>query len=75
MADEAEGDKDIFSDLIPKEESDNENKLRDHITRNYTIIRVLIYQAGYTIPTIVHFSGEEIPRKNIGTIRKFLMQL
>ena len=70
---EAEDNEDIVSDVIPQEDSENSNKPRDHITKNSTVIPVLICQTGYSSPTIVH-SLEISPQKRIGRIRKFWVQ-
>ena len=62
MAAEAEDDEEIVSDLTPQEESENNDKSMYHIITKYTLITVLIYQTGYTSPTIVHYL-EKFPRK------------
>ena len=54
LASEVEDYKEVVPGLIPKEDSDNRNNSRFHITKNYTVIPVLICQTGYTSPTIVH---------------------
>ena len=65
---DAEDDENILSDLTPQKYSKNINEIRDHITTNSTIIPVLIYQTGYTSPTIVH-SLENSVQKRTGMIR------
>ena len=62
LAAEAEDDEEIISYLISKSDSYNNNKSRDHIIKNSTVIPVLICQTGYNIPTIVH-SLAKFPRK------------
>ena len=52
---EAGVDKEIVSDLIPQEDSDNSDESKYHITTNPTVIPVFIFQTGYTSPTIVHY--------------------
>ena len=54
LADEAEDDEEMVSDLIPQDNSDNSNNSRDHIIINSTVIPVLICQTGYNSPTIEH---------------------
>ena len=54
LAAEADNYEEIVSDLIPQANSDNNNKSRDHIITNSTVILVLIYQTGYKSPMIVY---------------------
>ena len=70
LAAEAEDDKEIVSDLIPQDDSDNSKKSRDHVITNSTVIPVLICQTGYTSPTIVH-SLENFPQKKDRYNKKF----
>ena len=74
LAAEAEDEEEIVSNLVPQEDSDKNDKSRDHIITNSTVLSVLICQTGYTSPTIVH-SLANFPGKRIGTIRKILRQL
>ena len=62
LAAEAEDNEEIVSALIPQDDSENSDELRDYIIANSTIIPVLIWQTGYTSPTIVH-SLETFPLK------------
>ena len=62
LAAEVEDDEEIVSELKLQEDSDNSDDSRYHITNSYTIIKVLIYQTGYTSPTIVH-SLTKLPQK------------
>ena len=76
MATESEDDYKKVSDPTPQADSDNSNKSRDHITKNFTVIPVLIYHTGFNSPMIVHsldFFGQKKNRydkENLGTIRK-----
>ena len=74
LAAEAEDDEEIVFDLILQDYSEKSDKSRYHIITNSAIIPVLIYQTGYTSPTIVR-SLAKFPEKRIGTIRKFWVRL
>ena len=63
MADEAEDDEEIVSYLIPQEEEYNTDKSRNQKIKNSTVVIVLIYQTGYTSPTIVHSLAKVFPKK------------
>ena len=67
LAAEVEDDEEIVFDLIPQDDSDNNDESRDHIITNFTVIPVLIRRIGYNSPTIVH-SLEKFPGKRICTI-------
>ena len=58
MATKAEDGEEIVSEIITHEDSDKRDDSRDHMIKNYTVIPVLIYQNGYTSPTIVHSLAE-----------------
>ena len=59
---ETKDDDKIFSDLIPQDDSDNNDKSRDNIIKYSTFISLLICQTGYNSYTIVHSLGKN-PRK------------
>ena len=54
LADEAEDDEEIVSNLIPQADSYNNGKSRDHKITNSTVLQVLICKTGYNSPKIVH---------------------
>ena len=64
LAAEAEDDEEIVFDLIPQDDLDNNNKSRDQIITNSTVIPVLISQTGYTRPTIVHYLANISQKKD-----------
>ena len=64
LAAEAEDDEEIVSYLITQEGPDNSDESRDHMNKNSTVIPSLIYQTGYTSPTIVHYLEIYPPQKD-----------
>ena len=62
LAADIEYDEEIVYNIIPQYDSDNNDKSRNHMIINSSIIPVLIYHTVYTSPTIVH-SLENFPRK------------
>ena len=57
LAADAEDDEDVLLDLEPQGESDKNEETREYITTQSDVLPLLVFQAGYIQPNIVHSVG------------------